>query len=137
MTVTNSKMSQSVQYPEVTIERARRAVRCSPFLLKLYIAMREEGVFLGEIAGTAGFKAGYTEIPIPELNAENDLLWLINVGVLRREVDGQGITDSFRLTPLGRLVVREWQEHGESWQGTLTTFDRMTNWLRRWLRLPF
>ena len=36
---------------------------------------------------------------------EDHLLWLISVGVLRREVDGQGLTSRFRLTPLGRQLL--------------------------------
>ena len=38
---------------------------------------------------------------------ENELRWLITVGVLRREVDGQGLTSRFRLTPLGRQLLDE------------------------------
>ena len=36
---------------------------------------------------------------------EIHFLWLIKIGVLRREVDGQGLTSKVRLTPLGRLVL--------------------------------
>jgi hypothetical protein len=62
-------------------------------------------------------------------------MWLIQVGILRREVDGQGITDSFRLTPLGRQLVEQWANQG----GTLPApsfLDRLYNALSRWLRLP-
>jgi hypothetical protein len=55
---------------------------------------------------------------------------------LRREVDGQGITDSFRLTPLGRQLVEKWENQG----GLLpppTLLERLYNALSRWLRLPF
>ena len=31
--------------------------------------------------------------------------WLITIGVLRREVDGQGLTAKVRLTPLGRNII--------------------------------
>ncbi len=34
-------------------------------------------------------------------------LRLINIGVLRREVDGQGLTSKVRLTPLGRQILEE------------------------------
>ena len=37
---------------------------------------------------------------------EDDFLWLIKIGVLRREVDGQGLTSKVRLTPLGRIVLK-------------------------------
>ena len=53
-------------------------------------------------------------------------MWLIRVGILRREVDGQGITDSFRLTPLGRNIVNRWQSQtGEIPKATF--FDRISN----------
>ncbi|MBP0000574.1 MAG: hypothetical protein J7641_16505 [Cyanobacteria bacterium SID2] len=136
MTVTNPKISPSAQYSDATLNRARRAVRCAPFQLPLYTALRDKGVFLGKIAGMSGVQAGYIATPIPELSVEDELLWLISVGVLRREVDGQGITDSFRLTPLGRLLVREWQESGAVWTEQLTAIDRLTNSLRRWFHLP-
>ena len=67
-----------------------------------------------------------------DLAVENELMWLIQVGVLRREVDGQGITDSFRLTPLGRQIVDQYQ----SWSNP-TWLDRFYNALSRFLRLPF
>jgi len=75
---------------------------------------------------------GYTKRPLSELAAENALLWLIQVGVLRREVDGQGITDSFRLTPLGRQLVEKYQDF------PAYLMDRLLyNALNRWFRLPF
>ena len=36
---------------------------------------------------------------------ENEFLWLIKIGVLRREVDGQGLTSKVRITPIGRKVL--------------------------------
>ena len=36
---------------------------------------------------------------------EIHFLWLIKIGVLRREVDGQGLTSKVSLTPLGCLVL--------------------------------
>ena len=107
---------------------------CSPFQLPLFETMRLEGVSLQAIAGGGGVENGYTLRPLSELAAENTLLWLIQVGVLRREVDGQGITDSFRLTPLGRQVVEKYQgraPHTPSW------LDYFYNALSRWIRVPF
>lgn len=134
--MTATKHDRSINYSSASLERARRAVRCAPFQLKLYTTMQERGVFLGAIAGDSGIKNQYTRSPLSELVAENDLLWLINVGVLRREVDGQGITDSFRLTPLGRQLVREWQEN-EVRMNSSTWGDRVSNFISRWVRFPF
>lgn len=96
--------------------------------------MQREGVSLRAIAHQAGVKHQYTQRPLPELVAENHLLWLMQVGLLRREVDGQGLTDSFRITPLGRQLLQRWQQGG-----TLpapSVWMRIRNLLTRWLRLP-
>jgi hypothetical protein len=39
---------------------------------------------------------------------EAHLIWLIRLGVLRREVDGQGLTERVRLTPMGRELLESW-----------------------------
>jgi hypothetical protein len=67
--------------------------------------MRYNGVSITKIAGDSGVEMGYSKRKMSELVAENDMVWLIQVGMLRREVDGQGLTDSFRLTPLGGQVA--------------------------------
>jgi len=38
---------------------------------------------------------------------ENEFLRLIRIGVLRREVDGQGLTSKVRITPIGRKVLEK------------------------------
>jgi hypothetical protein len=53
-------------------------------------------------------------------------MWLIQLGMVRREVDGQGITDSFRLTPLGKQILDKWQ--GQSHPG-VNVGDRLMNFL--------
>jgi len=73
----------------------------------------------------------YLRRSLPELMVENQLLWLIQVGVLRREVDGQGITDRFRLTPLGDLLVQQWVLAGNLPRPTW--IDRLANLFSRWL----
>jgi hypothetical protein len=121
-----------IQYPRLTLRRAERAIRSAPFQRSMYEAMRHQGVLLQAIAGRDGLQNGYTWKSIGELAAEAELLWLMKVGLLRREVDGQGLTDSFRVTPLGRQVVQVWQNHPR----TATTLgDRLYNALSRWFRL--
>lgn len=127
--------AQSIQYPTRSIIRAERAMRCLPFQLPLFAAMRNTSVALNAIANQDGITNNYTKHPISELAAESGLMWLIQVGILRREVDGQGITDSFRLTPLGRYLLQKWENQG----GTLppaSFLDRLYNALIRWFRLP-
>jgi hypothetical protein len=114
MTSTVTNKPPSIQYPLVTVKRAERALRCSPFQLTLFSTMINKSVPLGAITLKTGQNQGYTKQPITEVRAERELMWLIKVGVLRREVDGQGITDSFRLTPLGREIVSKWEKLGRN-----------------------
>jgi hypothetical protein len=124
-----------IQYSSRTIKRAERAVRCAPFQLALFNTMRWQSVDLKAIAGKIGWGNGYTCRPVLELAAEAELLWLIQVGLLRREVDGQGLTDSFRLTPLGHQLVEKWQSLGKSLPAP-SFGDRLYNSLSRWVRIP-
>lgn len=126
--------SPKFSYTSRTLERAERSLVCSPFQLTLFETMKSTSVPVQAIAGNSGIQHNYTKRPISELAAENALVWLIQVGLLRREVDGQGITDSFRLTPLGRQIVEQYQGsslRNPSWR------DRFYNALNRWFRLPF
>ena len=134
--MTSTAPSSAIRYSQKTLDRASRAVRCAPFRLNLFVTMLSQSVALSAIAGTSGIRNQYTKRPISDLAVDGELLWLIQVGLLRREVDGQGLTDSFRLTPLGRQLVQHWQAMGEvalrpKWR------DRFYNALNRWLRLPF
>ena len=134
ITPTPTKKEQSIKYSSPTLKRAERALCCSPFQLALFVAMRTGSVPLQVIAGHTGMEQGYTEKSLSERRAESGLTWLIEVGLLRREVDGQGITDSFRLTPLGRQLVEK-IERGDC-RPTPSQWARIYNAFNRWLRLP-
>ena len=128
-----SALKPPSRHTAATLKRAERAVRCLPFRPALFNQMRQQSVDLRLIAGQTGVKHGYVKQPIAEMTAEKHLLWLIEVGLLRREVDGQGLTNSFRLTPLGHELTQRWR--GESLPAA-TLADRLYNFLSRWLRLP-
>jgi hypothetical protein len=134
-----SSQTYSVQYSERSLHRAARAIRCSPFRLHLFNTMCYQSVGLKAIAGRAGLQNQYTQRVISDLAAENGMLWLIQVGVLRREVDGQGITDSFRLTPLCRYLLENASQSRQ--RGDRLTqpsiADHLLNFLTRWLRRLF
>lgn len=134
MTFIPSEAFKSISYPDRTVKRSDRAIRCSPFQLHFFQTIRDNSVFLTAIAGSSGVEHGYTRSPVAELAAENSLLWLIQVGVLRREVDGQGITDSFRLTPLGRQLVEKWEQEGNKVPDA-SLCDRIGNTFSRGLGL--
>lgn len=133
MTPTAPTAKPPTRYAAGTLERAERAVRCMPFKLALFRAMRWQSVDLRAIAGPAGIQNGYVTDALSENATEQNLLWLIQVGLLRREVDGQGLTNSFRLTPLGHQLVEQWQgDH----LPVATRLDRLAHFLNRWLRWP-
>ena len=87
------------------------------------------------IAEDSGAVKGYTARPLSEVATESGLMWLAEVGILRREVDGQGLTDSFRLTPLGREIVEQWQAQGCP-DNRASLADYIKNGIARRLRLP-
>ena len=132
---TNSQYS-TFDYPPQTVQRAKIALSCSPFRLKLFQDMRNQSVPIQKIAAETGIKRGYIRESFSESRVEDKLVWLINVGLLRREVDGQGLTDSFRLTPLGRKIVEEW-EQSETEIPSATLTNRLSHWFNRWLKLFF
>jgi hypothetical protein len=69
------------------------------------------------------------------LDVESATNWLIQVGMLRREVDGQGLTDSFRLTPLGLQLIEKWEAAGGE-LAAVSPIDRAKNFANRWFRSP-
>lgn len=131
MTFQSEEKQREISYGVKTLTRATRALICSPFRLHLFVTMVKISIPLPEMALNQGIAKNYTKQPIGEGKVEQELMWLIKVGLLRREVDGQGITDSFRLTPLGRQIIAKWRVNSElpspSWQ------DRLINRLSRWL----
>ena len=126
---------RTLQYSTEAIRRAERAVRCSPFYVKLLAEMRVTSVSVLAIAEDSGALKGYTQQPLSEVAAERELMWLVDVGILRREVDGQGLTDSFRLTPLGRQIVERWQLQGCP-DNRASLMDYIKNTMVRRLRIP-
>jgi hypothetical protein len=97
--------------------------------------MRWESVSVPKLAGTLGIDSGYTRRSLSELDVESATNWLIQVGMLRREVDGQGLTDSFRLTPLGLQLIEKWETAGGNLPA-VSPIDRAKNFANRWLRSP-
>jgi hypothetical protein len=117
---------QSIGSTAASLKRAESAVLCSPFTLKLLAELAERGVPLRAIAAPEGLKHQYLTRSLGLIPTEDALLWLVQVGVLRREVDGQGITDSFRLTPLGFQVLEKWRSQARfplpTWRDRLQNF---------------
>ena len=86
--------------------RAKRGIKNCPFNLFLFQnllkgSLSAENVFLN--------KSQYLNQEFMFISSslfiENEFLRLIKIGVLRREVDGQGLTSKVRITPIGRQVL--------------------------------
>lgn len=123
------------RYPRHSLKRAERAFRCSPFQLQLLQDMQINSVALRQICDQRGVLSQYSRHRLSELQAENEMMWLIAVGIFRREVDGQGLTDSFRLTPMGRQILQiltplPVAKLNANWK------DHLYNAVNRWLRIP-
>lgn len=116
--------------------RAERALRCAPFRLALYRQMQGASVWLPAIAAESGLQKGFSRRALSENQTERELMWLIQVGLLRREVDGQGITDGFRLTPLAKQILAQYPDEQLDLPNP-TWGDRLKNQLLRWLSPVF
>lgn len=113
------------------LERARRNLRSLPFRRAFYALLGAEALSSSELAGRPDGQALLrASASVDQL--EDAFIWLIQLGVLRREVDGQGLTERVRLTPLGRQVLEHWPGEIPP-AGALT---RLRCWLQRhWPRL--
>ncbi len=86
--------------------RAKKGIRTCPFNLFLFQSLLEgslsaQNVFMDR---SKYLKQEFMFIK-SSLFIENEFLRLIKIGVLRREVDGQGLTSKVRITPIGRQVL--------------------------------
>ncbi|MEB3290849.1 MAG: hypothetical protein VKI82_13105 [Leptolyngbya sp.] len=123
------------RYSQSSWRRAERAFKCSPFRLDLLTTLRHQSVSVRQVSHPQGMTNGYARRSLSELQADNELMWLIAVGLLRREVDGQGLTDRFRLTPLGHRLGDALEQLSASHLRP-TWGDHLHNTWHRWLRLP-
>ena len=88
------------------IRRAKEGIRSCPFNLFLFQTLQKgslsaENVYMNK---SKYLKQEFMFIQ-SSLFIENEFLRLIKIGVLRREVDGQGLTSKVRITPIGRHVL--------------------------------
>ena len=86
--------------------RAKGGIKSSPFNLFLF-----QSLLVNSLSAQIVFlnKSKYLKKEFMFINSslfiENEFLRLIKIGVLRREVDGQGLTSKVRITPIGRQVI--------------------------------
>ena len=108
------------------IRRARSALRCLPFRQAFYRELESRALSSTDLGNPEGAQQ-WCFGPMGAYEAEGHLIWLIQLGVLRREVDGQGLTERVRLTPLGRQVLEPWPDDIPRANPGL----RVWGWLRR------
>ncbi len=108
------------------MRRARQAVCCLPFQRSFYRNVEEAALSSSELVARSDWSS-QTRRRLNASETEDLLIWLIQLGVLRREVDGQGLTERVRLTPLGREVLIPWPETIPS----AGIGSRLMHWIRR------
>ncbi|BEV35788.1 Npun_F0494 family protein [Synechococcus sp. M16CYN] len=117
-------------FDQRSCNRARRAINCLPFSDALYQDLRHQGLDAGHFFCNRRTYQRNGRWYRHSDALEKDLLWLISVGVLRREVDGQGLTNRFRLTPLGRQIL---DNTPDLFIQSISWIERLRNGVRRLL----
>jgi hypothetical protein len=102
-------VSTTSQQEQRALHRARQAVRCLPFRLSFYQLLDAQALSSTQIAAHPN-RQQLSRLTLNANRTEDLLIWLIQLGVLRREVDGQGLTERVRLTPMGRSTIAPWSE---------------------------
>lgn len=90
-----------------SFKRASRSVKCLPFRRRFYEEISVNAMNSKDLCQRNDWQT-LVFAPFGEDRAEAHFRWMIKIGILRREVDGQGLTDRVRLTPLGLKVVQQW-----------------------------
>ena len=86
--------------------RAKKGIRNCPFNLFLFQSLLEQSLSAEKVFLNKRKYLNHEFMFIhSSLFIENEFLRLIKIGVLRREVDGQGLTSKVRITPIGRQVL--------------------------------
>ena len=87
--------------------RAKKGIKNCPFNSFLFQNLQEGSLSAQNVLEN---KSKYLNQEFMFINSslfiENEFLKLIKIGVLRREVDGQGLTSKVRITPVGRQVLQ-------------------------------
>ncbi len=90
------------------IIRTSRAIKCLSLNSDFYNEVKSRGLSAESVFKKKDMYISKVIFNIKTKESiESNFLWLIKIGVLRREVDGQGLTSKVRLTPLGRLILDE------------------------------
>ena len=92
-------------------KRAKKGIKNCPFNIYLFQSLQKDSLSAQNVFDN---KTKYLNQEFMFINSslfiENEFLKLIKIGVLRREVDGQGLTSKVRITPIGRQVLENGSE---------------------------
>ena len=87
-------------------KRAKKGIRNCPFNFFLFQSLLDDSLSAEKVFLNKSIYLNQEYMFIrSSLFIENEFLRLIKIGVLRREVDGQGLTSKVRITPIGRKVL--------------------------------
>lgn len=89
---------------EASIQRAMHSMMCLPFKKRFYEEVASNPMNSNELCNREDWDR-YVFAPFGRQRAEEHFEWMIRLGILRHEVDGQGLTDRVRLTPLGQELI--------------------------------
>lgn len=90
------------------VERASRSIRCLPFRRLFYEKIAKSSINSKELVETKDWEK-LVFVPFGMARAEEHFEWMIKLGIIRRVVDGQGLTDRIKITPLGSAVIEQWK----------------------------
>ena len=86
------------------MNRAECSMSCLPFKRAFYEAIDKSSMSSEELYKKEDWEE-FVFVDFGPERAEEHFIWMIKLGILRREVDGQGLTNRIRLTPMGRQIV--------------------------------
>ena len=110
-----------------SLNRAAESLSCLPFRRAFYDSISQTPISSLSLAMHSGHKQFCFDRLKPD-RIESHFRWLIRLGVLRREVDGQGLTERVRLTPMAERVLQRWS--GEIPRAGISSHFK--HWVRRY-----
>ena len=96
------------QNEDYALLRAESSMMCLPFRKTFYEEI-DTNAISGEELSQREDLSRLVFVVFSSHRAEEHFAWMIKLGILRREVDGQGLTNRVRLTRMGRRIVERWK----------------------------
>ena len=112
-------------------KRAILTFQCLPLNKSFYLNCESSGLTAEDVFNKKDIYCSDRSNWFKTINdVEDAFCWLIKIGVLRREVDGQGLTASIRITPMGRDLI---SKESEIFSYSVSFRKRLRHWAyRKW-----